>query len=77
MVNRRLIAACSGGSFGPGCFVPVRGGRPARVVGDQPGTADVAWGSVPKYQEYVAQLNWFLPAGLVPVVGWAATRPAR
>ncbi|MGZ6265812.1 MAG: DoxX family protein [Candidatus Limnocylindrales bacterium] len=38
-----------------------------------PGAAGVAWGSVPKYEEYVAQLNWFLPSGLVPVVGWAAT----
>lgn len=38
-----------------------------------PGAAGVAWGSVPKYEEYVAQLNWFLPAGLVPVAGWAAT----
>jgi len=38
-----------------------------------PGASGVAWGSVPKYEEYVAQLNWFLPAGLVPVAGWAAT----
>jgi len=38
-----------------------------------PGAPGVAWGSVPKYEEYVAQLNWFLPAGLAPVVGWAAT----
>lgn len=37
------------------------------------GTEGVSWGSVPRYEEYVAQLNWFLPAGLVPVVGWAAT----
>jgi uncharacterized membrane protein YphA (DoxX/SURF4 family) len=28
---------------------------------------------VPKYEEYVAQLNWFLPARLVPAVGWVAT----
>jgi hypothetical protein len=28
---------------------------------------------VPKYEEYVAQLNWFLPTGLVPAVGWVAT----
>jgi hypothetical protein len=28
---------------------------------------------VPKYEEYVAQLNWFLPAGLAPAVGWVAT----
>lgn len=38
-----------------------------------PGAPGVAWGSVPKYEEYVATLNWFLPAGLVPVAGWAAT----
>jgi uncharacterized membrane protein YphA (DoxX/SURF4 family) len=38
-----------------------------------PGTPGVSWGSVPKYEEYVAQLNWFLPAGLVSVAGWAAT----
>lgn len=38
-----------------------------------PGTQGVSWGSVQKYEEYVAQLNWFLPAGLVPAVGWAAT----
>lgn len=38
-----------------------------------PGASGVAWGSVPKYEEYVAQLNWFLPAGLVPAVGWVAT----
>jgi len=37
------------------------------------GTQGVSWGSVPKYEEYVAQLNWFLPTGLVPAVGWAAT----
>jgi hypothetical protein len=30
-------------------------------------------GSVAKYEGAGAQLNWFLPAGLVPVVGWAAT----
>jgi len=38
-----------------------------------PGTQGVSWGSVPKYEEYVAQLNWFLPTGLVPAVGWVAT----
>jgi hypothetical protein len=37
------------------------------------GTLGVSWGSVPKYEEYVAQLNWFLPTGLVPAVGWMAT----
>jgi uncharacterized membrane protein YphA (DoxX/SURF4 family) len=28
---------------------------------------------VPKYEEYVAQLNWFLPARVVSAVGWLAT----
>ncbi|HEY4267278.1 MAG TPA: hypothetical protein VGM94_03705 [Galbitalea sp.] len=37
------------------------------------GTPGVSWGSVPKYEEYVAQLNWFVPAGMVPAVGWVAT----
>lgn len=38
-----------------------------------PGGPGVAWGNVEKYEEYVALLNWFLPAALIPVVGWAAT----
>jgi uncharacterized membrane protein YphA (DoxX/SURF4 family) len=38
-----------------------------------PGTRGVSWGSVTKYEQYVAKLNWFLPAGLVPAVGWVAT----
>jgi uncharacterized membrane protein YphA (DoxX/SURF4 family) len=38
-----------------------------------PGSEGVAWGSVPKYEEYVALLNWFLPQPLIPPVGWAAT----
>lgn len=38
-----------------------------------PGAAGVAWGSVEKYEEYVATLNWFLPPPLIPPVGWAAT----
>lgn len=38
-----------------------------------PGAEGVAWGSVPKYEEYVALLNWFLPASLISPVGWAAT----
>jgi hypothetical protein len=38
-----------------------------------PGAPGVSWGNVPNYEAYVAQLNWFLPAGLVPVVGWMAT----
>jgi uncharacterized membrane protein YphA (DoxX/SURF4 family) len=38
-----------------------------------PGADGVAWGSVQKYEEYVARLNWFLPPPLVSPVGWAAT----
>jgi uncharacterized membrane protein YphA (DoxX/SURF4 family) len=38
-----------------------------------PGAESVAWGSVPKYEEYVALLNWFLPASMISPVGWAAT----
>ena len=38
-----------------------------------PGGPGVAWGSVEKYEAYVAQLNWFLPQSLVPAIGWAAT----
>jgi uncharacterized membrane protein YphA (DoxX/SURF4 family) len=39
----------------------------------RPGADGVAWGSIPKYEEYVAQLNWYLPTGLVSAVGWVAT----
>src|SRR5262249_28705116 len=72
MVNRRLMAACwvvrlaLAASFLSAVAYRLRLWVP-------PGAAGVAWGSVPKYEEYVAQLNWFLPAVLVPVVGWAAT----
>ena len=38
-----------------------------------PGSPGVAWGSVEKYEAYVAMLNWFLPTVMIPVVGWAAT----
>lgn len=38
-----------------------------------PGSEGVAWGSVPKYEEYVALLNWFLPQSLISPIGWAAT----
>ena len=72
MVNRRLIAACWVVRLAlAASFLSAVADRLG--LWGPPGAADVAWGSVPKYQEYVAQLNWFLPAGLVPVVGWAAT----
>ena len=38
-----------------------------------PGAPGVTWGNVAKYNAYVAQLNWFVPAVLIPVVGWIAT----
>ena len=72
MVNRRLIAACWVVRLAlAASFLSAVADRLG--LWGPPGAADVAWGSVPKYEEYVAQLNWFLPAGLVPVVGWAAT----
>jgi uncharacterized membrane protein YphA (DoxX/SURF4 family) len=72
MVNRRLIAACWVVRLAlAASFLSAVADRLG--LWGPPGAADVAWSSVPRYQEYVAQLNWFLPAGLVPVVGWAAT----
>jgi uncharacterized membrane protein YphA (DoxX/SURF4 family) len=38
-----------------------------------PGSPGVAWGDLARFDAYVAKLNWFLPASLVPVVGWAST----
>ncbi len=38
-----------------------------------PGAPGVAWGNWTEFLDYVAALNWFLPAGLVPIVGWVAT----
>jgi putative oxidoreductase len=38
-----------------------------------PGRAGVVWGSVRNYEEYVATLNWWLPANMIAPVGWAAT----
>ena len=49
------------------------------AVGDRfglwgpPGAPGVTWGNVAKYNAYVAQLNWFVPALLIPLVGWVAT----
>src|SRR6478609_8284990 len=72
MVNRRLVAACWVVRLAlAASFLSAVADRLG--LWGPPGAAGVAWGSVPKYEEYVAQLNSFLPAGLVPVVGWAAT----
>jgi putative oxidoreductase len=38
-----------------------------------PGTPGVAWGNLTQFNAYVAKLNWFIPAGLIPTVGWAST----
>lgn len=38
-----------------------------------PGTTNVAWGTIENYQSYVALLNPFVPAALIPLVGWVAT----
>jgi hypothetical protein len=33
----------------------------------------VAWGGFDPFLAYTGKLLWFLPAGLVPAAGWAAT----
>jgi len=38
-----------------------------------PGSPGVAWGDLTRFNAYVAKLNWFIPAGLIPAVGWAST----
>jgi putative oxidoreductase len=38
-----------------------------------PGSPGVAWGDLTQFNAYVAKLNWFIPARLIPVVGWAST----
>ncbi len=38
-----------------------------------PGAPGVAWGKWSEFLDYVAALNWFLPAFLIPLVGWVAT----
>src|SRR5262249_58353179 len=37
------------------------------------GTPGVAWGGFDPFLAYTGKLLWFLPAGLVPAAGWAAT----
>jgi uncharacterized membrane protein YphA (DoxX/SURF4 family) len=37
------------------------------------GAPGVTWGNLAKYNAYVAQLNWFVPAVFIPFVGWVAT----
>src|SRR5699024_244760 len=38
-----------------------------------PGAAGVAWGDWSHFLDYVAVLNAFAPAWLIPVLGWVAT----
>ena len=37
------------------------------------GSTGVEWGDLAHFNAYVAKLNWFLPASIIPWVGWAAT----
>jgi len=38
-----------------------------------PGSPGVAWEDLVRFNAYVAKLNWFMPARLIPLVGWAST----
>jgi uncharacterized membrane protein YphA (DoxX/SURF4 family) len=37
------------------------------------GQPNVAWGSYARFVNYTAQLNWFLPAAIIPVLATIAT----
>jgi uncharacterized membrane protein YphA (DoxX/SURF4 family) len=37
------------------------------------GQPNVAWGSYARFVNYTAQLNWFLPAAMIPVLATIAT----
>src|SRR6478736_5929917 len=37
------------------------------------GTPGVGWGGLDPFLAYTGKLLWYLPAGLVPAAGWAAT----
>ena len=37
------------------------------------GSAGVAWGDFAHFTAYTGKLNWFVPAGLIPALAWAAT----
>jgi uncharacterized membrane protein YphA (DoxX/SURF4 family) len=37
------------------------------------GSPGVAWGDFAHFTAYTAKLNWFVPAGLIPALAWAAT----
>ena len=38
-----------------------------------PGAPNVAWGEWSAFVAYVATLNWFAPAPVIPALAWAAT----
>ncbi|MEE9122899.1 MAG: DoxX family protein [candidate division NC10 bacterium] len=38
-----------------------------------PGAPNIAWGEWSAFVDYVATLNWFAPAPLIPALAWAAT----
>ena len=37
------------------------------------GAPNVAWGSWQAFVDYVAKLNWFAPAGVIPALAWTST----
>lgn len=37
------------------------------------GTPNVSWGGWTPFVDYVAKLNWFVPAPIIPFLAWAAT----
>jgi uncharacterized membrane protein YphA (DoxX/SURF4 family) len=37
------------------------------------GTPNVSWGGWAPFVDYVAKLNWFVPAPIIPFLAWAAT----
>ncbi len=37
------------------------------------GAPGVSWGDFERFTAYTATLNWFMPAGLIPPLAWAAT----
>ena len=39
----------------------------------QPGTKGVSWGDLSHFNAYVAKLNWFLPAAIIPALSWITT----
>jgi hypothetical protein len=39
----------------------------------QPGTKGVSWGDLSHFNAYVAKLNWFLLAAIIPALSWITT----